>query len=145
MPAYGKEMICYVSCKKGFIVYFNNYPLLTNLPMEQRGLLFSALMIYADRVWRDPSVSLDEVLEGFPQLSPEARMACGFMGTGVQRDTEAWLSKQEYRTRRRQEPAGRGRSADPKTREEERNRADQRAREDMERIQRMMERLGGDA
>ena len=38
--------------KKSFVVYFDSYPLLAGLSMEQRGLLFSALMIYADRVWR---------------------------------------------------------------------------------------------
>ena len=65
--------------KKGFVVYFNNYPLMSALPFEQQGMLFSALMIYADRVWRDRSVTMEEVLEGFPRLSPEARMACGFI------------------------------------------------------------------
>lgn len=113
--------------KKGFIVYFNNYPLLSALPMEQRGLLFSALMVYADRVWRDPSVTLEEVLEGFPGLTQETRMACGFMGTAVLRDTEAWLSKQEYRQKRR-----------TASREE----GDRRAREDMERVRRLLEREG---
>ena len=83
--------------KKGFVVYFNNYPLMSALPFEQQGMLFSALMIYADRVWRDRSVTMEEVLEGFPRLSPETRMACGFMGAAIQRDTDAWLNRREYR------------------------------------------------
>ncbi len=113
--------------KKGFVVYFNNYPLMSALPFEQQGMLFSALMIYADRVWRDRSVTMEEVLEGFPRLSPEARMACGFIGAAIRRDTESWLSKREYRQRRKQE----GGSTEQ---------TDRRAREDMERLRRLLER-----
>ena len=113
--------------KKGFEVYFNNYPLMSALPFEQQGMLFSALMIYADRVWRDRSVNMEEVLEGFPRLSPEARMACGFIGAAIRRDTESWLSKREYRQRRKQE----GGSTEQ---------TDRRAREDMERLRRLLER-----
>lgn len=115
--------------KKSFVVYFDSYPLLTALSMEQRGLLFSILMVYADRSWRDPSVSLEEVIEGFPPLAPETRMACGFMGAAIQRDTEAWISKQEYRQKKRQDqrtPAAG---------------ADQRVREDIQRTRRLMEQL----
>ncbi len=115
--------------KKSFVVYFDSYPLLAGLSMEQRGLLFSALMIYADRVWRDQDASLEEVLEGFPKLSPEARMACGFMGAAVCRDTLAWLDKRERRQQRRQE--GAVSSAEH----------DRRAREDMERTRRLMEEM----
>ena len=109
--------------KKSFVVYFDSYPILSALPMEQRGLLFSALMIYADRVWRDRSVTLEEVLEGFPKLSPETRMACGFMGAAIQRDTDA------YRQQGKTECQKRG---DPET-------ADRRAREDMDRLRRLLE------
>ena len=116
--------------KKSFVVYFDSYPILSALPMEQRGLLFSALMIYADRVWRDRSVTLEEVLEGFPRLSPEARMACGFMGAAIQRDTDAWLNRREYRQQGKTECQKRG---DPET-------AGRRAREDMDRLRRLLER-----
>lgn len=115
--------------KKGFVVYFNNYPLMSALPFEQQGMLFSALMIYADRVWRDRSVTLEEVLEGFPRLSPETRMACGFMGAAIQRDTDAWLNRREYRQQGK--PGGQKRG-DPET-------ADRRAREDMDRLRRLLE------
>ncbi|MEY8318607.1 DUF6291 domain-containing protein [Oscillospiraceae bacterium 50-58] len=115
--------------KKGFVVYFNNYPLMSALPFEQQGMLFSALMIYADRVWRDRSVTLEEVLEGFPRLSPETRMACGFMGAAIQRDTDAWLNRREYRQQGKTECQKRG---DPET-------ADRRAREDMDRLRRLLE------
>ncbi len=116
--------------KKGFVVYFNNYPLMSALSFEQQGMLFSALMIYADRVWRDRSVTMEEVLEGFPRLSPETRMACGFMGAAIQRDTDAWLNRREYR---QQSKPGCQKRRDPET-------ADRRAREDMDRLRRLLER-----
>ena len=116
--------------KKGIVVYFNNYPLMSALPFEQQGMLFSALMIYADRVWRDRSVTMEEVLEGFPRLSPETRMACGFMGAAIQRDTDAWLNRREYR---QQSKPGCQKRRDPET-------ADRRAREDMDRLRRLLER-----
>lgn len=116
--------------KKGFVVYFNNYPLMLALSFEQQGMLFSALMIYADRVWRDRSVTMEEVLEGFPRLSPETRMACGFMGAAIQRDTDAWLNRREYR---QQSKPGCQKRGDPET-------ADRRAREDMDRLRRLLER-----
>jgi len=132
LPARGKEMIEMANTKKGFILYFNNYPLLASLPMDQRGILVSALMVYADRVWRDSSVTLDGVLEGFPQMSPEARMACGFMGAAVQHDTEVWLSKQGYWQKKRQE------------RQTSSAAADKRIREDIERTRRMVERINAE-
>ena len=89
--------------KKGFIFYFDNYPLLATLSMEQRGILTSVLMVYADRVWRDSAVTLEDVMEGFPELSPEARIACGFMGAAIRRDTEAWHNRQGAREKKRQE------------------------------------------
>ena len=116
--------------KKSFVVYFDSYPILSALPMEQRGLLFSVLMVYADRVWREPSTALEEGMEGFPRLSPEARMACGFMGAAIQRDTDAWLNRREYR---QQGKPGGQKKGDPET-------ADRRAREDMERLRRLLER-----
>ncbi len=121
--------------KKGFIFYFDNYPLLSALPMEQRGLLFSSLMVYADRVWRDTSVTLEEVMDGFPKLSQEARIACGFMGTAIYRDTLAWLNKREYRQQNRQRNQARG--TDP-------TEVNRRGREDMERTRKLLEQMKRD-
>ena len=39
--------------KRGFLLYFDNYPMVTMLPPEQRGWLLSALFSYADKIWRD--------------------------------------------------------------------------------------------
>ena len=88
--------------KSGFIFHFDNYPVLTSLPLEQRGLLITLLCVYADRVWRDPSVTLDEILDQFPQLSNEAVMACRFMGAAILRDTQRWLSQRDYWDQRKQ-------------------------------------------
>jgi len=131
LPAVGKGVITLANPKTGFILYFDNYPILASLPMEQRGLLFSALMVYADRVWREPSVTLEEVLDGFPKLSHESRMACSFMAAAVFRDTMAWLDRQQSREKKRQAAGG----ATPSPA------ADQRAREDMERTRRLMEQM----
>ena len=49
--------------KRGFLLYFDSYPALMELEAEQRGLLLSALYVYADRVWRDETVTLEEILE----------------------------------------------------------------------------------
>ena len=88
--------------KKGFVLYFDSYPAILSLPSDQRGWLLSALFVYADRVWQDTAVSLDEVLEEFPQLSDQAMMACRLMGTAIYRDTRRWLDQREYRLQRRQ-------------------------------------------
>lgn len=118
--------------KKGYIFYFDNYPTLSGLSMEQRGLLFSALTVYADRVWRDTSVSMEEVLDGFPQLSQEARMACGLMGSAIYRDTLAWLNRRES-FRHRKGPAA---PAVPR-----RDSVPASYQEDMERTRRLLEQM----
>ncbi len=88
--------------KTGFIFYFDNYPALLSLPLEQRGLIITLLCVYADRVWRDPAVLLDDILVQFPQLSEQAVVACRFMGASILRDTRRWLDQREYRLQRRQ-------------------------------------------
>ena len=117
------------NAKKSFIFYFDDYPILSALPMEQRGLLFSALVNYASRVWQDPSLTMEEVMDSFPKLSQEARLACAFIGKSILRDAEAWLEKRSYRQGKKGEKAAPAAGTD------------RRAREDMERTRRMMERL----
>ena len=101
--------------KKGFIFYFDNYPLLSALPMEQRGLLFSSLMVYADRVWRDTSVTLEEIMDGFPKLS------------------QTWLNKREYRQQNRQRTQASGT-----------DQVNRRGREDIERTRKLLEQMKRD-
>lgn len=120
--------------KKSFLIYFDNYPMLAALPPEQRGWLLSALMIYADRVWRDGTVSIEEIMEQFPQLSSEARLVCGFMGANVQRDTQRWMSRQRYQG---QCGGGRKGSVIPVPESAER------VEEDMARVRRLLEQEQG--
>ena len=88
--------------KSGFILYFDNYPALASLTMEQRGLLLTALFTYGDRLRRGTEDTLEEVLDQFPQLSNEAVMACRFMGAAILRDTQRWLSQRDYWDQRKQ-------------------------------------------
>ena len=62
--------------KKGFLLYFDSYPAIAALGAEQRGLLLSALYVYADRVWRDETVSMEEILDQFPAMDGQTRTAC---------------------------------------------------------------------
>lgn len=121
--------------KKSILIYFDNYPMVAALPLEQRGLLLTALMVYGERLSRE-EVTLEEVMECFPMLSPEARLACGFMGTNILRDTQKWLDRQ------RRGSAGRPRGGPPALpAAEEKAAASRRAAEDMERARRLMERF----
>ena len=69
------------NAKRGFVFYFDNYFVVEDLPPDQRGWLLSALCVYAERVWRDPSVTMEEILDHYPQMSGQTRIACGFLGT----------------------------------------------------------------
>ena len=89
--------------KRGFVFYFDNILAVESLPPDQRGWLLSALCAYADRVWQDTSVGIEEVLDLYPQLSQQASVACRFLAAGVLRDTQKWLAQQELRTRRREQ------------------------------------------
>ena len=92
--------------KRGFVFYFDNILAVESLPPDQRGWLLSALCSYADRVWQDTSVGIEEVLDLYPQMSQQASVACRFLAAGVLRDTQKWLTQQELRTRRREQQNG---------------------------------------
>ena len=124
--------------KKSFLLYFDNYPMLAALPLEQRGLVLTVLMVFADRVWRDSAVTLEEVMEGFPGLSPEARLVCGFMGANILRDTRRWLDRQQNQTARQQTRTNRRRE------QESIPDLDERVKADMERARRILEQFRED-
>ena len=86
---------------------------LEDLPPDQRGWLLSALCVYAERVWRDPSVTMEEILDHYPQMSGQTRIACGFLGAAVLRDTQRWLSQRQARALRRQQGDRPGRPPAP--------------------------------
>ena len=60
--------------KSGFVLYFDNYPALAALSMEQRGVVLTALFAYGDRLRRGVEEPLEELLEQFPQLDQGARV-----------------------------------------------------------------------
>ena len=89
--------------KRGFLLYFDNYPMVTMLPPEQWGWLLSALFSYADKIWRDMSLSIEDVLDTYPELSDEGRVAFSFLASNIRRDTFRWLSRRESRSQRRRQ------------------------------------------
>ena len=123
--------------KRNILIYLDSYPMVAALTPEQRGWVFTALMVYGDRLSWEAEVELDEIMEQFPQLTPEARMVCAFMAGNILRDTQRWLSRQKSRAgsaapRRTMAP---GPAPDPTPAQE------QKMREDMERTRLLMERL----
>lgn len=91
--------------KKSFLVYFDNYPMVQALPLEQRGLLLTALFEYGMAAGEPDSPSIPEILEAFPAMTEETKMACLFMCSNIHRDTQRWLGRQAAQERRR---AGQG-------------------------------------
>lgn len=77
--------------KKSFILYFDSAPCLEELSMEQRGLLFTALMDYAQEVLE--GTPPEAFLERYTALQPPGRVAFRFMAESIRRDTEKWLQK----------------------------------------------------
>ena len=80
--------------KKSFLLYFDMYPMIRDLPPEQRGYLLSAMFEYADTAWRS-TVEPDSILQKFPRMGKAARMAYAFIAATIYRDTKKWLEKQE--------------------------------------------------
>ena len=99
--------------KRGFVVYFDNYPMLLTMPPEQRGLLFTALMQYADGRWRGEVTDPEEVLVRWPDMGAQAQMGFRFMASAVDRDTQRWLSQRQARALRRQQGDRPGRPPAP--------------------------------
>lgn len=125
--------------KKSFLIYLDNYPMLLELPMEQRGLLLTVLCTYADRICRGEAASMEEVMEVFPAPLPQTRVACEFMGGNILRDTRRWLSQRQARQERRQsQNQGQGRGLNTLAESE---REQERVRLDMEQTRRLLERM----
>jgi Rps23 Pro-64 3,4-dihydroxylase Tpa1-like proline 4-hydroxylase len=89
--------------KSSFLFYFDNYPILLSLPPEQRGWLITALCSYADQVWRDGTVTAEDVMDQYAMLSKESCIAFQFMAATILRDTQQWMRKRELRTQNRQQ------------------------------------------
>lgn len=92
--------------KRGFVLYFDNYPMIIALPPDQRGWLITALMEYAERLSRGEGLPPEDLLIRYPPLSPQTRTAFQFMATGVDRDTQRWLQRQRAGEERRRTREG---------------------------------------
>lgn len=124
--------------KRNILIYLDNYPMVVSLPPEQRGWLLTILMVYGDRLSRDSATELEDVLDGFPQLTPEAKVVCGFMAGNILRDTQKWLSRQRGRqTYSRPSGPQAGKRTAPVSAEAQ----DERAREEMDRMKRLMDQM----
>ena len=84
------------SDKKGFVLYFDMERGIRCLTAEQRGHLLSALYRYAREVSEGTiPPDTERLLNGFPELAPEGRMAFRFMAEAIRRDTERWRQRRE--------------------------------------------------
>lgn len=81
--------------KKSFILYFDNLALLKRLQPADVGRVVLALAEYARRLPEERSLTPDEVLPGWPEITPEGRMVFYCMADCVARDTEKWLDRRE--------------------------------------------------
>lgn len=100
--------------KRGFVVYFDNYPMLLALPPEQRGLLFTALMQYADGRWRGevsgPGGGAGALARAW---SRRPGWASASWRPAVDRDTQRWLLRRQSGERRRQQTQKEGERSAP--------------------------------
>lgn len=92
--------------KRGFVLYFDNYPMIIALPPDQRGWLITALMEYAERLSRGERIPPEDLLTRYPPLSSQTKTAFQFMATGVDRDTQRWLQRQRTGEERRRTREG---------------------------------------
>lgn len=84
--------------KKSFVLYFDIYPSIRDLPADQRGELFSAVFEYAEQEVEypeeDSSVNKEWTLARHPHMGSAARMAFSFIAETIHRDTAKWREKQ---------------------------------------------------
>ena len=80
--------------KKSFVLYFDAYPCLVQLPMDQRGELITALFEYA-REAAEGDGNPARVMGRHPDMLPDTRMAFSFLAETIRRDTEKWREKHE--------------------------------------------------
>ena len=78
--------------KKSFLVYFDMYPSIHILPIEQKGMLLDAMFEYAQAAAKQEG-SPETVLARCPDMSQECRMAFRFVAETIRRDTEKWKAK----------------------------------------------------
>lgn len=82
--------------KKSFMLYFNHFDVVCRLPVDQRGLLLTALYDFARQEALDPR-PLEEVLARYPDMSGECVVTATFMAQLIRIDTEKWRKRQRSR------------------------------------------------
>ena len=99
--------------KKSFVLYFDAYRCLIQLPMDQRGELITALFEYAREAAERPEAEPGELLARHPAMTAETWMAFSFLAETIRRDTEKWREKHmryaQAALRREREPRPRER------------------------------------
>ena len=78
--------------KKSFLVYFDMYPSIHILPIEQKGMLLDAMFEYAQAAAKQEG-SPETVLARCPDMSQACCMAFRFVAETIRRDTEKWRDK----------------------------------------------------
>ena len=105
--------------KRSFLLYFDNYPIIQGLSNEQRGLLLTALFHYAIAAIQPVGKTIEQVIETFPAMNDETKMACRFMCANIERDTQRWLSRQQGCARKKEEQGSGALSSEGKHRQAE--------------------------
>ena len=109
--------------KKSFVLYFDAYRCLIQLPVDQRGELITALFEYAREAAERPEAEPGELLARHPAMTAETWMAFSFLAETIRRDTEKWREKHtryaQAALRREREPRPREREPRPRERGEE--------------------------
>ena len=86
-----------MSEKKSFVLYFDMYPNICDLPADQRGELLSALFEYAETEVEyedeDSQNNKDWTLAKHPHMDAGTRMAFSFIAEAIHRDTVKWREK----------------------------------------------------
>jgi len=80
--------------KKSFLLYFDNYYCIANLPLEQKGLLLDGIYLCAYNA-ANRIASNQGYAPIFERMTDDTLMAFRFISDTIQRDAAKWWEKQE--------------------------------------------------
>ena len=89
------------NAKRGFVFYFDNYFVVRTSPGPAGVAAVRPVRLRRAGV-AGPVGDHGGDLDHYPQMSGQTRIACGFLGAAVLRDTQRWLSQRQARALRRQ-------------------------------------------
>ena len=78
--------------KKGILLYFDNFHLISDMPNEQLGLLFRALMECGE-LEAEGSNGVAGIERRYPGMTPRTQMAFAFMADNIRRDAATYNQK----------------------------------------------------